>query len=706
MSWLVALLGPLGPLGAEAQDGGEYGAAAEVEPVETTEIEVDSDELATLPTAFGDPFRVLETLPGTAPVQTASPYVAVRGAPPSSTIYFYDDIALPAIAHLAAGPTLFHPRVIGELEFDPGVAPARYGRFTGAVVSATAATPETEPFGEVELRLLDLAGVVDLPLGDSRIQAATHIGYPGLVYQLTSPETTFQYYDYLARFEHHFGEGDSFHAIALGSYDDVVNPPWTRLGDLTATLRSQFHRLELRFVHEHEDAELGAALKFGFDDSDLGETLFVTAVTVGPRVWASFRNDDVRVRVGADFIGSFGDIDDPPGGLMGPFGTIGLDLPIYAQAAARETTGVYGELAVQLADEVELQTGLRGDLWITSDRDVDAAPSPRLELVVTPIEGLRLHAGGALNFQPAVYAFPIPGLTETSIDRGLQRSIQSEIGAVITLPEDIRIDATLFVNHFQDIILVENNWGWERVRCTFSICHEERAPERSEVLAHGGELMIRRRAETGSSGWLAYTLAWKRGHRRRRSPLHAGARHASRAESSGELRVRVRARARRAAPRALGSDVEDPDRHSRFPDRSPRRASPRDRARRRSCGIRLGRAVGGARGLRGVLKRHVHRGAGRGRVPDVRGRRALSRVVCARRVGTERGLSRDLLSSVRRAAPAALSRRLDGSPALYRLPRTPARGERTVASSPLELTEARRSLRSRPADRAPRALPR
>jgi outer membrane receptor protein involved in Fe transport len=508
MSWLVALLGPLGPLGAEAQDGGEYGAAAEVEPVETTEIEVDSDELATLPTAFGDPFRVLETLPGTAPVQTASPYVAVRGAPPSSTIYFYDDIALPAIAHLAAGPTLFHPRVIGELEFDPGVAPARYGRFTGAVVSATAATPETEPFGEVELRLLDLAGVVDLPLGDSRIQAATHIGYPGLVYQLTSPETTFQYYDYLARFEHHFGEGDSFHAIALGSYDDVVNPPWTRLGDLTATLRSQFHRLELRFVHEHEDAELGAALKFGFDDSDLGETLFVTAVTVGPRVWASFRNDDVRVRVGADFIGSFGDIDDPPGGLMGPFGTIGLDLPIYAQAAARETTGVYGELAVQLADEVELQTGLRGDLWITSDRDVDAAPSPRLELVVTPIEGLRLHAGGALNFQPAVYAFPIPGLTETSIDRGLQRSIQSEIGAVITLPEDIRIDATLFVNHFQDIILVENNWGWERVRCTFSICHEERAPERSEVLAHGGELMIRRRAETGLSGWLAYTLAW------------------------------------------------------------------------------------------------------------------------------------------------------------------------------------------------------
>lgn len=197
---MLVWIGVVVPLVA-AQD--EYGAIAEVEPVEVGETELEAEEIDDLP-VLGDPFRAVHALPGTIPLQSVSPFVAVRGAPPSATVYYYDDIPLPAIAHVGAGPGLLHPSMVDELEFNPGVAPARYGRFTGAVISATAREASTEPFGEAELRLLDVGGVVDLPLGDHRVQASAHIGYPGLVYQLAVPETNVQYHDYFLRYEYRF----------------------------------------------------------------------------------------------------------------------------------------------------------------------------------------------------------------------------------------------------------------------------------------------------------------------------------------------------------------------------------------------------------------------------------------------------------------------------------------------------------------------
>ena len=39
----------------------------------------------------------------------------------------------PWLFHLALGPAIAHPALIGELTLHHGVAPARYGRRTGAV---------------------------------------------------------------------------------------------------------------------------------------------------------------------------------------------------------------------------------------------------------------------------------------------------------------------------------------------------------------------------------------------------------------------------------------------------------------------------------------------------------------------------------------------------------------------------------------------
>jgi hypothetical protein len=487
---------------ASAQD--EYGATAEVERDEPGEIDVESDELEELPALMGDPLRLPETLPGTTLVQSGTPFIAVRGAPPSSTLYYYDDIPLPAIAHLAAGPALLHPAVVGRIEFSPAAAPARYGRHTGAVLAATAAEPSAEAMGEAELRLLDLNGMVDVPIEDHRLQAATHIGYPGLLLSLTSPGAKLAYFDYLARYSHRFGD-DTVEAIALGSFDSVENPPWAPNDGAASVLDMQFHRLELRFRRERRDWELGAALRFGADDSVLGTDFAVTALSIAPRIWTRWRSERVRVRAGADLVGSSGDVSDPDGVLAGFLGSAAIDLPIYAEAGAREAFGLYTELELRPEDELRIEAGLRGDLWITAGSDVELAPSPRLRITYSPVEEASLHLGGALVYQPAVYAFPVPGLSEVSIDRGLQRGIQSELGVSFALPEDVSIEAQAFFNRYDDLLLVEDIWNQRLPECDGTRCD---APARTAINAYGAELFVRRSSRSGLSGWLAYTLSW------------------------------------------------------------------------------------------------------------------------------------------------------------------------------------------------------
>jgi hypothetical protein len=496
-AWLVAWISI-----ASAQD--EYGATAEVERDEPDEIEVESEEIEELPALMGDPLRLPETLPGTTLVQSGTPFIAVRGAPPSSTLYYYDDIPLPAIAHLAAGPALLHPAVVGRIEFSPGAAPARYGRHTGAVLAATAAEPSPEPIGEAELRLLDVNGIIDVPIGEHRVQAATHVGYPGLLLSLTSPGATLAYFDYLARYSHRFGD-DTVEAIALGAFDSVENPPWAPDGGSTSVLDMQFHRLELRFRRERDDWELGAALRFGVDDSVLGTDFAVSAFSVAPRVWAKWRGERVRVQAGADLVGSSGDVSDPDGVLAGFLGSAAIDLPFYAEAGAREAMGLYGELELRPHDAWRIEAGLRGDLWIVAGSGPEAAPSPRLRVAYSPIEEVRLHLGGALVYQPAIYAFPVPGLADVAVDRGLQRGVQSEAGVTLLLPEDVRIEAQGFLNRYDDLLLLEHIWSLTFRNCDGPFCD---APARSAVTAYGAELLVRRTARTGLSGWLAYTLSW------------------------------------------------------------------------------------------------------------------------------------------------------------------------------------------------------
>jgi hypothetical protein len=163
------------------------------------------------------------------------------------------------------------------------------------------------------------------------------------------------------------------------------------------------------------------------------------------------------------------------------------------------------------AERWSLEAGLRGDVWVTAGQ-TQAALEPRLLLrhQVHPIVGLHVAAG--LAYQPAVFMIPVPGLSDVALDRGLQRVIQSEVGASLTLPASFTIETKVFA-HFYDHMLSLEAIDKQTSRCVpgeggESVCESDPdALGRMSAYSYGLELLVRRAFKETFSGWLAYTLS-------------------------------------------------------------------------------------------------------------------------------------------------------------------------------------------------------
>ena len=95
---------------------------------EVSRITLRGPEIKQVPGTFGDPFRVVQALPGVASVVSLLPFPIVRGASPSSTGFLLDGTRVPLLYHLLSGPSVIHPDFIDEIQFYPGGAPVAVRR--------------------------------------------------------------------------------------------------------------------------------------------------------------------------------------------------------------------------------------------------------------------------------------------------------------------------------------------------------------------------------------------------------------------------------------------------------------------------------------------------------------------------------------------------------------------------------------------------
>jgi len=122
----------------------------------------------------------------------------VRGAPPGNTGFFIDGVRVPALFHLGVGAAVIHPALVDRVDLYPGGYPARFGRFTGGILSGETLPLPSVPHAEASVRLIDAGALVTTPFAEGRgdVLASGRYGYPGPLVSLFAPDTGLAYWDY------------------------------------------------------------------------------------------------------------------------------------------------------------------------------------------------------------------------------------------------------------------------------------------------------------------------------------------------------------------------------------------------------------------------------------------------------------------------------------------------------------------------------
>lgn len=434
--------------------------AAEEQPSEPTEIVVvgqrpepsrsvglTRQEVRQIPGAFGDPFRAVEALPGVTPIVSGLPFFFIRGAPPGNAGYFLDGVRVPLLFHVGAGPSVVHPALIERVDLYPGGYPARFGRFSGGIVSGETAPPGVDLHGEYNLRVFDGGAMVETPFADGRgaLLLGGRYSFTALLFSLLSPGSTLDYWDYQARASYDVTPRDRLGVFAFGSYDYAAQD--TETEQQLTLFETQFHRVDVRYDRLLPDGKLRTAFTVGRDTSTVQQNRDVTSSLAGARTELEHRvSDQLLLRAGTDLAIERYEVD---------LGTQDLSPSAERVAdlfASRNDValGVRADAIIGIGPRLTLTPGLRVDLY--GSRGASAwGIDPRLALRTQVSQKVALLTALGVAHQTPSFVVPVPGIQPTGLSSGLQRAIQESFGVEATLGEGMVATATVFQNAFFDM---------------------------------------------------------------------------------------------------------------------------------------------------------------------------------------------------------------------------------------------------------------
>jgi hypothetical protein len=504
---------------------------------EVSRITLRGPEIKQVPGTFGDPFRVVQALPGVAAAISLLPFPIVRGASPSSTGFLLDGTRVPLLYHLASGPSVIHPNFIDEIQFYPGGAPVPYGGYTGGIIDGrTARARRDEHLVDVDVNLLQAGGMVRQPIPQlgATFTAAARYGYPGLILALATNQLSLSYWDYQLRLDggtprkgwtvFAFGAGDTLSTVAPTADPADPDPP------LEPSLILGFHRLDLRYHHTAGRLFATYRTVLGYDKSDTGDA--IATWIAEPSITLTWKRD-AKLKVVGALEGTLRSIDQPatsmdPSSIL----TQGIDRIVNG--------GAYVEALYRPTSSWLLRPGVRADVF-NDGETTKISIDPRLtaryvlgrrDLADVPPDSddsaIWLKGSAGIYHQPPRFVLPFPGLDLMPLRYGLLRSYQTSLGAEIPLSSRFQLTTEGFLNYMDPTIfdLSVNDAsvvtdGNQTLFPTMTSLDTmgggqeffDRLTKPQRGRSYGLEVMLRRAAKTGIFGWVSYTLS--RSERRR-----------------------------------------------------------------------------------------------------------------------------------------------------------------------------------------------
>jgi len=501
---------------------------------EVSRISLRGAEIKQVPGTFGDPFRVVQALPGVASVVSLLPFPIVRGASPSSTGFLLDGTRVPLLYHLLSGPSVIHPDFIDEIQFYPGGAPVLYGGYTGGIIDGrTQRARKDEHLLDFDANLLQLGGLVRQPIPqlDATLTVAGRYGYPGLILSLATDQVSLSYWDYQLRLDggnarngwtiFAFGANDELDTIAPTADPNAPNPP------LAPSLILGFHRLDLRLHRTYDRLVTSYRAVLGYDKTFSQGTDF-SVLVAEPSIHATWKRDDTLTLTG---------------GLEGAIHKVsqGSDMTASANSLSAITAqlgtfyigSALGEALWRPTPAWLIRPGVRGDVY-SDQTATKSAIDPRL--TVRYLLGRRalddvapdsddsavwLKGSAGIYHQPPRFVLPLPGLDMMPIKYGLLRSFQTSLGVEVPLRDRFQLTTEGYFNYMDptifDLSVNASSVGTGANTTLFpteTVLGGMRGQELIDRLtkpqlgrSYGFELLLRRVAKSGVFGWVSYTLS-------------------------------------------------------------------------------------------------------------------------------------------------------------------------------------------------------
>ncbi len=497
---------------------------------EVARVQLSRDELEKVPGAFGDPVRVIESLPGMGRTPGGlGGALIVHGSSPDDTATYFEGVDIPFLYHRTGLVSVLNPEFLERIDFFPAGFSARYGRATAGVIDVTSRELSCDLMrGSGELDVMDVAAFTCIPLGSFRLAVAGRRSWIDAVLPMLldaadrgPDEGSFTlvpvYWDYQAKLQRKAGR-HAFEAFLFGAYDtlDLVDSGGTENVDYQIDAAQAWHRLRLSHRYRDERLTVATAVTPGYFISQAHESSETSGTSDDERIAffsLNLREDlsfalsdaltlrggiDVHVRVASLELA----LDDHT--ELKPFpapGLGGLGDDQQATSTAEDYHHGYWIDLVAKLGALTLVPGLRLDR-LDFEHSQRLALQPRLSARYDLLAGTTLKgAFGWYEKHPAP-EYLVEDLGNPYLEA--ERARHLVLGVEQSLPEGVSVDLSGFYvwksklpSPSSDVVLrdgkaVPEIWDSSGVG-----------------RAYGLELLVRRLPSEGSSffGWIAYTLS-------------------------------------------------------------------------------------------------------------------------------------------------------------------------------------------------------
>ena len=501
---------------------------------EVTRRTISIEEVRRVPGTFGDPLKVIQTLPGAARTPFGTGFLIIRGADPEDSGVYIDGIRVPIIYHLTGTTSILSPDLVDSVDYLPGGYSVKYGRTMGGTVNVNTKSDFAEN-GKIVwgTDILDSQVYYEGLLGKNK-QHGLAIGarrsYIDLFIPLFLGQSDFvlrpRYWDYQVKYAPQLNNGEELSGFVYGSDDLLrVETPedFAQGSDQDTQGNLQVRYTSHRFIG-HWNKTLAEGLSFDFVPSigidtvntGLGQEFVLTSRQVLPQIRAELRYQPhpiIELIPGVDLLGGFYSFDfrsavsfeaaDDPLAEREPVGFDGSGVywspDPYVRLDLRPFNG---------SDRWLISPGLRYNLvafttngQVTGDEDVPTTVyqslDPRILTRFQVVEDKFALKGATGLYQQPPQPQEALGVG-TAPQVGYERSWSTTLGWEHRLTDSIQYDVDVFYRQMSDLIVFDQ---------AFTGFGSSPFINGGDGRAYGIEVMARHDPTGRFFGWVSYTLS-------------------------------------------------------------------------------------------------------------------------------------------------------------------------------------------------------